>query len=331
MILILKDEVSRENAESLATAVSGFLVREDSRWIIATSAKTNSIPIQFEDLVEKCLIFESDFQLSSKAYKPEKRVLKIGSISLGDNRSTVLIAGPCAIENFSQLEETAHFVKSLGVKILRAGAYKPRTSPYTFQGLGFEGLKMLAKIKELLGLLIITEVRDATHLNEVAEISDIIQIGAKAMYDHAILRFCGKSTKPILLKRHFGATLQEFLQAAEFILSLGNFNVILCERGIRTFETKTRFTLDLCGVMYLKEHCNLPIVIDPSHAMGHAYGVPDLAKACFALGVDGIMVEVHPNPKAAMSDAEQQLSFSQFSQLVKDLHELSKVMRREIR
>ena len=329
MILILKDEVSRENAERLANAISGFLV-QDGRWVIATSAKNNSVPPQFEDLVDRCLIFESDFQLSSKIYKPEKRVIKIGSISLGNDHRTLLIAGPCAVENFSQLEETAHFVKSLGVKILRAGAYKPRTSPYTFQGLGLEGLKMLAKIKELLGLLIITEVRDATHLNEVAEISDIIQIGAKAMYDHAILRFCGKSKKPVLLKRHFGATLQEFLQAAEFILSSGNFNVILCERGIRTFETKTRFTLDLCGVMYLKEHCNLPIVVDPSHAMGNAYGVPDLAKACSALGVDGIMIEVHPNPKAAMSDAEQQLSFTQFSQLVNDLHELAKATAREI-
>ena len=199
--------------------------------------------------------------------------------------------------------------------MLRAGAFKPRTSPYTFQGLGLEGLKLLDKMRSKYGLKIITEVRDSTHVDEIIEYADIIQIGAKAMYDHGILRKSGACNKPVLLKRGFGTTLQEFVQSAEFILSGGNPNVILCERGIRTFETKTRFTLDLCGAAWLKEYTNLPIILDPSHAIGYAYGVPDLARSCMALGVDGLLIETHPNPKVAKSDAEQQLDFNQFRAL----------------
>jgi len=180
------------------------------------------------------------------------------------------------------------------------------------------------------GLNIITEVRDSTHIDEVIEYADIVQIGAKSMYDHGILRRCGKARKPILLKRGFGTTLQEFVQAAEFILSGGNDQVILCERGIRTFETKTRFTLDLCGVAYLKEHCNLPIILDPSHAIGYAYGVPDLARACVALGVDGLLIEVHPEPKVAKSDASQQLNHDEFRELYKTLTPIAQAAGRKI-
>jgi 3-deoxy-7-phosphoheptulonate synthase len=158
-------------------------------------------------------------------------------------------------------------------------------------------------------------VRDSTHIEEVIEYADIVQIGAKAMYDQGILRKCAKTQKPVLLKRGFGTTLQEFVQAAEFVLSGGNFNVILCERGIRTFETKTRFTLDLCGVSWLKQYTNLPIILDPSHAIGYAYGVADLARACVAMGIDGLLIETHPNPKVAKSDAEQQLNFEEFRAL----------------
>jgi 3-deoxy-7-phosphoheptulonate synthase len=181
--------------------------------------------------------------------------------------------------------------------------------------MGLEGLKLLDKMRSKYGLKIITEVRDSTHGDEVIEYADIIQIGAKSMYDHGILRKCGKINKPVLLKRGFGTTLQEFVQSAEFILSGGNPHVILCERGIRSFETKTRFTLDLCGVAWLKENTNLPIILDPSHAMGYAYGVADLARACVAMGVDGLLIETHRNPKAAQSDADQQLNFEEFRNL----------------
>ena len=216
------------------------------------------------------------------------------------------------MESLEQIQESAQLIKSLGLTTLRGGCYKPRTSPYSFQGLGLEGLKLLAQMREEHGLSVITEVRDATHVDDVIEYSDIIQIGAKAMYDLGILRACSKINKPVLLKRGFGSTLQEFVQAAEFILSGGNEQVILCERGIRTFETNTRFTLDLCGVAYLQEYTNLPIILDPSHALGYRYGVEKLAKACVAMGIDGLLIEAHPNPSVAKSDAEQQLSHDQF-------------------
>jgi 3-deoxy-7-phosphoheptulonate synthase len=176
------------------------------------------------------------------------------------------------------------------------------------------------------GLKIISEVRDSTHVQDIIDHVDIIQIGAKAMYDHGILRAAGKSGKPVLLKRGFGTTLQEFVQSAEFILSGGNPNVILCERGIRTFETKTRFTLDLCGVSFLKEYTNLPVVLDPSHAIGYAYGVPDLTRACIAMGIDGLLIETHPNPKVAKSDAAQQLNFEEFTALYKSVDAVAKAV-----
>jgi 3-deoxy-7-phosphoheptulonate synthase len=206
-----------------------------------------------------------------------------------------------------------------GLSTLRGGCYKPRTSPYSFQGLGLDGLKLLAKMREEFGLSVITEARDATHIEEIIEYTDVIQVGAKAMYDQGILRACAKTNKPVLIKRGFGSTLQEFVQAAEFVLAGGNENVILCERGLRTFETGTRFTLDLCGVAWLQEYTNLPIVLDPSHAMGYAYGVPSLAKACVAMGIDGLLIEVHPDPKVAKSDASQQLDHAQFEKLLGEL------------
>jgi 3-deoxy-7-phosphoheptulonate synthase len=223
------------------------------------------------------------------------------------------------VESEEQLESAAQLLVKLGLNTLRGGAYKPRTSPYSFQGMGLDGLKLLAKMREKYGLTVITEARDATHIQEIIEHTDIIQIGAKAMYDQGILRACSKISKPVLIKRGFGTTLQELVQAAEFILSGGNLNVMVCERGIRTFETGTRFTLDLCGVAWLKEYTNLPVILDPSHAMGYAYGVPSLAKACVAMGIDGLLIETHPNPKEAKSDASQQLTFEAFEQLYQEL------------
>jgi 3-deoxy-7-phosphoheptulonate synthase len=241
-----------------------------------------------------------------------------------------LIAGPCSVESEEQIEQSAALLKELGISTLRAGAYKPRTSPYTFQGMGLEGLKLLSKMREKYGFNIITEVRDATQVEDIIEHADIIQIGAKSMYDHGILKRCGKTTKPVLLKRGFGTTLQEFLQCAEFILAGGNPNVILCERGIRTFETKTRFTLDLCGAAWMKQYSNLPVILDPSHAIGYAYGVPDLARACTAMGVDGLLIEVHPNPKVAKSDASQQLNHDEFRALTKSLKAVAESIGRKI-
>ena len=247
-----------------------------------------------------------------------------------NEKNTMIIAGPCAVESEKQILESAQFIKSLGINTLRAGLYKPRTSPYTFQGLGDAGLSILENIKNEFALNIVSEVRDITNFEKIVNIVDIVQIGAKAMYDHSLLKACGEINKPILLKRHFAATIEEFIKAAEFILSAGNEKVILCERGIRTFETKTRFTLDLTSVAYLKKFVNLPIIVDPSHAMGYSYGVPSLAKASLAMGIDGLLVEVHPNPNEALSDSKQQLNHKEFTELYQSLKEIAKATNKKI-
>jgi 3-deoxy-7-phosphoheptulonate synthase len=237
----------------------------------------------------------------------------------GDGLNQLMIAGPCAVESREQIEQSCQMLQGLGIRVLRAGCYKPRTSPYTFRGMGEDGLKLLAEMRDKYGVLIATEMRDATHADKVVEYADIVQVGAKAMYDHGLLTAAGQCGKPVILKRGFSSTLQELVHAADFVMSCGNEQVILCERGIRSFETQTRFTLDLCGVSWLKEHCNLPVILDPSHAMGYAYGVADLARACTAMGVDGLLIETHPNPCEAKSDAAQQLSHEQFEAMYKSL------------
>lgn len=320
MIIELKKTVTTQQAEILAEKYQSVLLENDIR-VIVTSSKLKQANEELQQAAERIFVTDTDIQLAGKQYIAHKREvtfsdnLKIG----GKTNNTVVITGPCSVESEEQIEASANLCVELGVKILRAGAYKPRTSPYTFQGLGLKGLKLLDNMRVKYGLKIITEVRDSTHADEVIEYADIVQIGAKSMYDHGILRKCGRSRKPVLLKRGFGTTLQEFVQAAEFVLSGGNPNVILCERGIRTFETKTRFTLDICGVSWLKEYTNLPVILDPSHAIGYAYGVADLSRACVAMGIDGLLIESHPNPKVAKSDAEQQLNFDEFRKLYASL------------
>lgn len=326
MIIHINNMISAEQAKKIAGQYAYVYVHgEQPLWV--TSSKLKAVPQELSAYVHSYFITTSDIQLAGKEYLNEKRTVNLGFSEIGgDTRNTVVITGPCSVESEEQIEVAAKLCIETGVKVLRAGAYKPRTSPYTFQGLGLIGLQLLDAMRSKYGLKIITEVRDSTHVDEVIEYADIIQIGAKSMYDHGILRKCGNSNKPVLLKRGFGTTLQEFVQAAEFILSGGNANVILCERGIRTFETKTRFTLDLCGVAWLKEYTNLPVVIDPSHAIGYAYGVADLARASVAMGVDGLLIESHPTPRSAMSDADQQLDFDQFRQLHSSLQNVAQAV-----
>jgi len=331
MIIHLKPGTTPEQASKMAQEVKAFHVEQPERHVLITSSGVKQVESQFENLVDEQFVFDNDIQLASKNYIQHTREVKIGNISIGGNtNNTLLIAGPCSVESEEQIRESATLLKEMGLTTLRGGCYKPRTSPYSFQGLGLEGLKLLAKMREEYGLNVITEVRDATHIEEVIEYSDVIQIGAKAMYDQGILRRCAKARKPVLLKRGFGTTLQEFVQAAEFMLSGGNDDVILCERGLRTFETKTRFTLDLCGVAFLKEHTNLPIVLDPSHAMGHAYGIPDLTRACIAMGIEGVLIEAHPNPKVAKSDASQQLDHAAFKSLYDTLEPVANAVGKSI-
>lgn len=223
-----------------------------------------------------------------------------------------VIAGPCSAESERQITETATFLASLGVKYFRAGCFKPRTNAYSFQGMGEEGLKLCRQVCDSLDMKFVSEVKDVTNVELVSEYADVVQVGSKCMYDVGVLTFLGKTSRDILLKRHFGATLKEFAQAADFIMCQGNESVMLCERGIRTFEASTRFTLDSCGIEWLKRNTNLKIIGDPSHAMGLAYGVPSLGYSMIAQKVDGLIVEVHPDPPHAKSDASQQITYDEF-------------------
>jgi 3-deoxy-7-phosphoheptulonate synthase len=330
MIIHLKNTVAEEEAQRIAEELQAILITKEEI-VLVTPSKLQELPAHLTSKVSKAVAVPNDIQLASKLYMSETRSITIGDTTIGgSSNNTLMITGPCSVENEEQIEKAAKFCVEQGVKVLRAGCYKPRTSPYSFQGLGLQGLKLLAKMRDKYGLKIITEVRDASHVDDVIEYTDIIQIGAKAMYDHGILRRCGEARKPVLLKRGFGSTLQEFVQAAEFILSGGNNEVILCERGIRTFETNTRFTLDLCGVAFLKEKTNLPVILDPSHAMGYAYGVPDLARACVAMGIEGLLIESHPTPKEAWSDAAQQLNFDEYAELLASLKSVVQAVGRKL-
>lgn len=331
MIIHLKNSVVDADVVKIAQDLDAFHIKKPEHHVLVTPSALQEVPAKYESVTEESFAFPNDMQLASADYFSETREIDINGVKIGGtNNNTMVIAGPCSVESEEQITQSADLMVEQGIKTLRAGCYKPRTSPYSFQGMGLEGLKLLDKMRSKFGLNIITEVRDTTHVDEVIEYADIIQIGAKAMYDQGILRTCGKSRKPILLKRGFGTNLQEFVQAAEFILSGGNDNVILCERGIRTFETKTRFTMDLCGVAYLKEHTNLPIILDPSHAMGYRYGVPDLARASTAMGIEGLLIEVHPDPSVAKSDAAQQLDHDMFRDLLTTLRPIATAVGKNI-
>lgn len=268
--------------------------------------------------VEKVVFISRPFKLAGREFHPDKTVIRIGDLSIGD-AELVVMAGPCAIEDEEQLIQAAEAVKKAGARVLRAGAFKPRTSPYSFQGLEQQGLQFLNRVREKTGLLIVTEVMDQFTVEEVAECADIIQVGARNMQNYYLLRELGRIRKPVLLKRGLSATIEEWLMAAEYILSGGNYDVILCERGIRTFEPYTRNTLDLSAVPLVKQLSHLPVIVDPSHGTGLSSLVPAMSKAALAAGADGLMIEVHPNPQEALSDGPQSLTPIQFQTLMKEL------------
>ena len=331
MIIHTHANADAATVNNLAISTQSILFHNGEHHVLVTPSKMQEPPAGFDGIIDQFWPMSSDLQLGSKTYKSETRQIRLGDVSIGGTtNNTIVIAGPCSVESESQIRESAEFMRRMGITALRGACYKPRTSPYSFQGLGLEGLKLLSKMRDEFGFTIVSEVRDATHVDHVIEHADVIQVGAKSMYDHGILKACAKTQKPVLIKRGFGTTLQEFAQAAEFVLSGGNPNVMLCERGIRTFETKTRFTLDLCGVAWLKENTNMPIILDPSHALGYRYGISDLSKACVAMGIDGLLVEVHPDPSVAKSDAAQQLYPDQFEQLLKDIKPVAKAVGKNL-
>ena len=267
--------------------------------------------------------------LVSRQTNPNDTVINVNGIEIG-GKEIVIFAGPCAVESRKQLLETAKEVYSGGANILRGGAYKPRTSPYSFQGLGEEGLKYLSEARDETGLPVVTEVMDTRKMELVCKYTDIIQIGSRSMYNFPLLKEAGKCRKPVLFKRGLMGTLDEYLLAAEYILNEGNNQVILCERGIRTFETSTRNTLDLSAIPVLKRRTHLPVIVDPSHATGHSWVVPAMAKAAIAAGADGIMIEVHYKPLDALSDGPQSLYPNEFVQLVKDVEKIAQAVGRKV-
>lgn len=279
--------------------------------------------------VDKVLPILAPYKMASSEIKKDRTLVRAGSLAVG-GLSVAVIAGPCSVESEEQIITTAQAVKAAGATALRGGAFKPRTSPYSFQGMKEDGLKLLAAARQETGLAIVTEVMAVEHIALVAKYADVLQIGARNMQNYQLLEAVGKVPNPVLLKRGPSATMDEFLLAAEYILNAGNPNVILCERGIRTFESHTRFTLPLASVIYLHEKTHLPVVVDPSHGTGHTYLVPKMAAASIAAGADGLILEVHPNPEKAMSDGYQSLSFQQFEETMQQCRRIALAVDRSL-
>jgi 3-deoxy-7-phosphoheptulonate synthase len=298
--------------------------------IIGPEDKLQVKPLEVFPGVESVTPILKPYKLASRDFKPQDSVVDMGNgVKIGA-KQLVVMAGPCSIESYENLITVARSVKKAGAQFLRGGAFKPRTSPYSFQGLGLEGLKMIRQAADEVGLLVVTEVMDTRQVEDVAEYSDMLQIGARNMQNFDLLREVGLSKKPALLKRGLSATIKEWLLSAEYILSNGNFKVVLCERGIRTFETATRNTTDINAVPVVKELSHLPIIVDPSHATGKWEFVAPVAKSAVAIGADGLMIEVHCNPEEALSDGEQSLKPKKFEALMQELRPIAQAVGREI-
>ena len=279
--------------------------------------------------VERVNRIMKPYKLASREFKAEDSLVSINGIEVGGNR-IVVMAGPCAVESEKQLVQAAKAVKEAGACVLRGGAYKPRTSPFSFQGLEETGLKLLARVREQFGIPVITEVVDPHHVSLVSNYANILQVGSRNMQNFALLTSIGKSQCPVVLKRGFSCTVTEWLTAADYLLAEGNSQVILCERGIRTFEDSARFSLDICSIPVIKRFSHLPVIVDPSHAAGHYSLVPSIAKAAIAAGADGLLIEVHPNPTEALVDGLQSLTPSDFARLMVELRPIAKAVGRHI-
>jgi 3-deoxy-7-phosphoheptulonate synthase len=297
--------------------------------IIGNGRPLDRAQIELLDGVERTVPVLRPFKLTSRDFHPQDTIVPINGISVG-GKKLVVMAGPCAVENEAQILEAARAVRSAGAHMLRGGAFKPRTSPYSFQGLGEDGLKLLARAREETGLAVVTEVMSPEQVPLVASYADILQIGARNMQNYALLHALGEAQRPVLLKRGMMSTVEELLMSAEYILSHGNDRVILCERGIRTFEKYTRNTLDINAVPLLKQLTHLPVVVDPSHATGKWELVSATSKAAVAAGADGLIVEVHPHPEEAMSDGAQSLKPEVFQRLMQDLQAIAQAVGREL-
>jgi 3-deoxy-7-phosphoheptulonate synthase len=338
MIIVMKPESKendiREISKVLGSLGLGVHVSEGAErtiiGVIGDKRKLSDIPIELMSGVEKLVPIVESYKLAGKTFKPEASVVDINGVKIG-GKELVLMAGPCAVESREQIMTAALEVKKSGAKFLRGGAFKPRTSPYAFQGLEEEGLKLLKEAKDATGLLIISEVTCEKAVEVAEKYVDMFQVGARNVQNFQLLREIGRSKKPVLFKRGASTTIDEWLNAAEYIMSEGNYNVVLCERGIRTFETATRNTLDISAVPVVKHLSHLPVIVDPSHAAGKSQFISPLSKAAIAAGADGLIIEVHPNPKCALSDAAQQLSPEEFNELCKDIEKIADILGREFK
>jgi 3-deoxy-7-phosphoheptulonate synthase len=327
MIISIKLHATKEEVDEVRARIEGFgykvhsIVGEER--VVIGAVGTGDVTACIESLeampqVEKAVRISAPYKFVSKEFRPEKTEITVAGATIGGD-DFVVMAGPCSVESEQQILESAEIVAKHGAKLLRGGAFKPRTSPYDFQGLEEEGLKLLAKARKLTGLGIVTEVMSDRDVSLVAEYADVLQIGARNMQNFALLKTLGKCGRPILLKRGLSATVKELLMSAEYIVAHGNQQVMLCERGIRTFETVTRNTCDIGAIAALNEMTHLPVILDPSHAAGKRSLVPPLARAGVAVGADGLIVEMHPHPEKAVSDGAQSLDPKQFAKMMADL------------
>jgi 3-deoxy-7-phosphoheptulonate synthase len=337
MVIVMKHHASAEEIGRVVSHIEelGFtahLSSGEERTIIGVIGDERALePENFEmlDGVERAMRILHPFKLASRDFHPEDSIIRINGSAVG-GKTLTLIAGPCSIESREQLMESAHAVKEAGAKMLRAGAFKPRTSPYAFQGLGLKGLELLREAKEKYGLPTVTEVMSPTDVTLVAHYADVLQIGARNMQNFALLHAVGETQKPVLLKRGMMSTIEELLMAAEYILSHGNHRVMLCERGIRTYEPATRNTFDINAIPLLKQLTHLPVIADPSHGTGKWDLVAPVARGAVAAGADGLIIEVHPNPAKALSDGGQSLKPEKFAQMVTDVRRVAEAVGRDL-
>ena len=329
MIVVMRTGATAEQIENVKREIEehdleAYVSQGEERTVIGVvgnGVERVEQVIQFPG-VEQVIRVTKPYKLASREHHPDRTRVRVGNTEVGAGNPLRMMAGPCAVESREQLMATARWVKREGAVALRGGAFKPRTSPYAFQGLGLEGLQLLAEARDETGMPVVSEITDPAQVELFDEYVDMLQIGSRNMHNFVLLKAAGQSRKPVLLKRGFGSTIEEWLMAAEYVLSGGNPNVILCERGIRTFEPSTRNTLDLSAVPVLRELTHLPIMIDPSHGTGHRNLVRPMALAAAAVGADAIIIEVHPDPPRARSDSDQSLSFPEFGDLMDDLRRL---------
>jgi 3-deoxy-7-phosphoheptulonate synthase len=333
MLIVMKADATEREIEDVLRVVKDLGFRPHplpgaTRTAIGVTGNQGAVdPSHFENLpgVGEAIRVTKPYKLITLDLRPEKTVVRVGDAAIGGDELAI-IAGPCAVESHAQAFAVAEAVRRSGARFFRGGAFKPRTSPYAFQGLGEEGLKILAEVREAYGLKIVTEALDDHGVDMVEKYADVIQLGARNMQNFSLLRRIGRSHLPVLLKRGLSATLDEWLLAAEYVMSEGNYNVILCERGIRTFAQHTRNTLDLSAVPAVRRVSHLPVVVDPSHGTGHNYMVAPLARAGVAVGADGLIIEVHDQPERALSDGAQALTPGQYEQLVADVRAIHEVV-----